>query len=374
MRQPAVHVSSTCEHPSNCLAGQIGVGSIIHSLYSLNTHDSICGGNVYFMPNDWYAILEVEPSATAGDIRTAYRKQALRSHPDRAAADNKEQATAKFKLVAEAYEVLSDDRRRWEYDRFEYPLLSGEMPDGFEPQSSMSPNGHTFVWESSFDSARRAQGRNGADAFGRAPFDPFELFNSMFSRDFHEMEMNHGWDNGFASMTDLHAMPAFGRPTSFGAPPPGFMHNPFAGIPMHHESPLGGVGMSPFGLMSGLSPMHTSAPGESAFSTSSSSFSFNGGTSGTGGTSETRRTTVVNGRRETIITKRDEKGNETVRRISPDGETVHVNGQLQSAIDAAPQPKAVEMASGGESSSKESRSGDSTNSQSSRRKKWLFFG
>ena len=83
--------------------------------------------------------------------------------------------------IHRAYEVLSDERKRWEYDRFEYPLLSGAMPDGYEPHASMAPNGHTFVWESSFDSARRAQGRNGPDAFSRAAFDPFELFNSMLS-------------------------------------------------------------------------------------------------------------------------------------------------------------------------------------------------
>lgn len=343
------------------------------------------------MPNDWYAILEVEPTASSGDIRTAYRKQALRSHPDRAPMTDKEQATAKFKLVAEyvstsmvtdnnrAYEVLSDDRKRWEYDRYEYPLISGAIPEGYEPEMSMSPNGHTFVWESSFDSARRAAGRNGSDAFGRAPFDPFELFNMMFSRDFHEMEASHGFDDGLGTLHDWHSMPSatFGRPTSFGAPPPGFMRDPFTGMPLnHHESPLGGVGMSPFGFMSGLPPMHTSTPnGQSSFATSSSSFSFNGGTS-TGGTFETRRTTVINGRRETTITKRDGQGNETVRRISPDGETVYINGQLQSTIEGA-QPKPVDMgpaeeAAGTDSASKDSRSGESSGS-SSRRKMWKLF-
>ena len=196
----------------------------------------------------------------------------------------------------------------------------------------MAPNGHTFVWESSFDSARRAQGRNGPDAFSHAAFDPFELFNSMFSRDFHEMEASYGLDDSFNAMNDWHGMSTstFGRPTSFGAPPPGFMREPILGMPMHHDAPFGGVGMSPFGLMSGLSPMHTSAPGQSSFSSSMSSLSFNGGN--TGGTSETRRTTVVNGRRETTITKRDEHGNETVRRISPDGETVYVMDKFSQAL------------------------------------------
>lgn len=61
----------------------------------------IRGGVNPAMPNDWYAILEVDPSATSSDIRSAYRKQALRSHPDRAQTDDKDQATAQFKLVAE---------------------------------------------------------------------------------------------------------------------------------------------------------------------------------------------------------------------------------------------------------------------------------
>lgn len=51
-------------------------------------------------PNDWYAILGIEPTATTSEIRTAYRKQALKSHPDRAVGD-KDDATARFKLVAE---------------------------------------------------------------------------------------------------------------------------------------------------------------------------------------------------------------------------------------------------------------------------------
>ena len=97
----------------------------------------------------------------------------------------------------------------------------------------------------------------------------------------------------------------------------------------------------------------------------------------TGGTSETRRTTVVNGRRETTITKRDEHGNETVRRISPDGETVYINGQLQSSIEGA-QPKPVDMgpgadnAAGADTITKDPRSGESSGS-SARRKMWKLF-
>lgn len=59
------------------------------------------------MPNDWYSILEVDPTASGNDIRTAYRKQALRSHPDRASTADKEEATARFKLVAEYVRMIN---------------------------------------------------------------------------------------------------------------------------------------------------------------------------------------------------------------------------------------------------------------------------
>ena len=236
--------------------------------------------------------------------------------------------------------MLSDDRRRWEYDRFEYPLVNGEMPETYE-QATMAPNGHSFVWESSFDSARRAQGRHG-DGFGRHMFDPFELFNSMFARDFHEMEANSQIDNPLAG---LHPWANVGRPTSFAAPPSHMNGHAHRSASQHqHGSEFGmsQAGMSPFAMMAGFPSMHTSMPGnQSTYTTSSSSFSFQGGNNST---SESRRTTVVNGRRETIITKRDAQGNETVRRITPEGETVHVNGQLQSTIEAPHGHTALESA------------------------------
>uniref|UniRef100_A0A8C8U5H9 DnaJ heat shock protein family (Hsp40) member B2 n=1 Tax=Peromyscus maniculatus bairdii TaxID=230844 RepID=A0A8C8U5H9_PERMB len=55
----------------------------------------------------YYEILDVPPSASADDIKKAYRKKALQWHPDKN-PDNKEFAEKKFKEVAEAYEVLSD--------------------------------------------------------------------------------------------------------------------------------------------------------------------------------------------------------------------------------------------------------------------------
>lgn len=63
---------------------------------------------------DYYEILGVSKNATAEEIKKAYRKLALRCHPDKNPNDT--QAEEKFKKVVEAYETLSDPRKRQEYD------------------------------------------------------------------------------------------------------------------------------------------------------------------------------------------------------------------------------------------------------------------
>jgi DnaJ-class molecular chaperone len=67
---------------------------------------------------DYYAVLGVARDASADDIKKAYRKLALQWHPDRHGEDKRDEAEAKFKRIAEAYEVLSDPDKRGKYDRF----------------------------------------------------------------------------------------------------------------------------------------------------------------------------------------------------------------------------------------------------------------
>ncbi|XP_063925294.1 dnaJ homolog subfamily B member 6 isoform X1 [Zophobas morio] len=64
---------------------------------------------------DYYKVLEVSKNATTAEIKKAYRKLALKWHPDKN-QDNIEEATKKFKEISEAYEVLSDDSKRKIYD------------------------------------------------------------------------------------------------------------------------------------------------------------------------------------------------------------------------------------------------------------------
>ncbi|EMD93626.1 hypothetical protein COCC4DRAFT_164347 [Bipolaris maydis ATCC 48331] len=65
---------------------------------------------------DPYEVLGLESQATADDVKKAYRKMALKCHPDKAAPDEKEAANKAFQEIAFAYAVLSDDRRRKRYD------------------------------------------------------------------------------------------------------------------------------------------------------------------------------------------------------------------------------------------------------------------
>ncbi len=80
---------------------------------------------------DYYEVLGVERDASDEAIKKAYRKLALKWHPDQHAADEKERAEAKFKQISEAYEVLSDSEKRGKYDRFGENWEHGQE---FEPQ------------------------------------------------------------------------------------------------------------------------------------------------------------------------------------------------------------------------------------------------
>ncbi|MBZ7936285.1 MULTISPECIES: molecular chaperone DnaJ [Campylobacter] len=75
------------------------------------------------MELDYYEILEITQSADKDTIKKAYRKMALKYHPDRNQGDK--EAEDKFKLVNEAYEVLSNDEKRAIYDRYGKDGLKG---------------------------------------------------------------------------------------------------------------------------------------------------------------------------------------------------------------------------------------------------------
>jgi molecular chaperone DnaJ len=80
---------------------------------------------------DYYEVLGVARTATEVEIKSAYRKLALKHHPDRNPGDKA--AEEKFKEAAEAYAVLADTDKRHMYDRFGHAGLGGAATGGFDP-------------------------------------------------------------------------------------------------------------------------------------------------------------------------------------------------------------------------------------------------
>ena len=72
---------------------------------------------------DYYDVLGIERSATEQEIAGAYRKLAMKYHPDRNPGD--EEAVERFKEAAEAFEVLSDSEKRASYDRYGHAGIDG---------------------------------------------------------------------------------------------------------------------------------------------------------------------------------------------------------------------------------------------------------
>ncbi|XP_039308289.1 dnaJ homolog subfamily B member 6-B isoform X1 [Solenopsis invicta] len=87
---------------------------------------------------DYYKVLDVQRNSTSADIKKAYRKLALKWHPDKN-PENLEEANKRFKEISEAYEVLSDDVKRRTYDQHLY-------------QRAASRPGRGFTFRSFFDS------------------------------------------------------------------------------------------------------------------------------------------------------------------------------------------------------------------------------
>ncbi|KAF3836636.1 hypothetical protein F7725_029194 [Dissostichus mawsoni] len=97
---------------------------------------------------EYYQMLGVQKNASQDDIKKAYRKSALKWHPDKN-PDNKDEAEKRFKEISEAYEVLSDEDKRNTYDRYGKEGLSaggrgGGRGEGGGHYSHFGGSGFTF--------------------------------------------------------------------------------------------------------------------------------------------------------------------------------------------------------------------------------------
>ncbi|XP_061369216.1 uncharacterized protein LOC133312086 isoform X4 [Gastrolobium bilobum] len=96
---------------------------------------------------DYYKVLQVDRSAKDDDLKKAYRKLAMKWHPDKN-PNNKKEAEAKFKQISEAYDVLSDPQKRAVYDQYGEEGLKGQVPPpgagGFSGGSDGGPTTFRF--------------------------------------------------------------------------------------------------------------------------------------------------------------------------------------------------------------------------------------
>ncbi len=114
--------------------------------------------------SDYYHVLGVDKNANAAEIKAAYRKLALKWHPDR---NKTKEAEAKFKEINEAYEILSSPEKKSKYDQFGHAAFG----QGGNPFSGQNPFGGYYS----------TGNINLEDLFGSGGFsDPFDVFSAFF--------------------------------------------------------------------------------------------------------------------------------------------------------------------------------------------------
>ncbi|KAJ5915131.1 J domain-containing protein [Penicillium verhagenii] len=121
-------------------------------------------------PTAFYEILLIERTATDSEIKKAYRKQSLLTHPDKNGYDGADEA---FKMVSRAFQILSDSDKKSRYDKF-----GGDPDSRFQPSPSASSGGGAspFGGGGGFGGGGFGRGGGGFDD----QISPEELFNRFF--------------------------------------------------------------------------------------------------------------------------------------------------------------------------------------------------
>lgn len=121
---------------------------------------------------DYYEILGIKKGASESEIKSAYRKQALKWHPDRHQGSDKKEAEQKFKEINQAYEVLRDPQKRQTYDQFGRAAFEqgGGAGNPFAGGFRQGPFTYTYSTGGNVDFE---------DIFGGFS-DPFDIFEQFF--------------------------------------------------------------------------------------------------------------------------------------------------------------------------------------------------
>lgn len=178
------------------------------------------------MGKDYYQILGVDHSAGEDELKKAYRKLAMKYHPDKNPT-NKEEAEKKFKLVAEAFEVLSDPKKREIYDKFGEEGLKGGVPEPGEAGGAAGGEGGGFPGGfpgmGGFGGGSGGSGGRGGQTFSFkfTPRDANDIFAQFF-----------GASSPFGGGGGFHQH-FFGDDSPFSSP----SHSPNSSPPRGHKPP-----------------------------------------------------------------------------------------------------------------------------------------
>ncbi|XP_071480947.1 dnaJ homolog subfamily B member 6-B-like isoform X1 [Diadema antillarum] len=260
---------------------------------------------------DFYRVLNVAKTASPDDIKKAYRRLALKWHPDKN-PNNKFEAEKKFKEIAEAYEILSDEKKREVYDRYGLDGLqrhsAGGGHGGFNDFGDFGRmGGFHFEFRSPDDIFR--------EFFGTS--DPFSAFFGESRRRTPESHDSLFQDSFFNS-----GFPSFGLPHAPSRLRSGFLFDPYGDL--WSIFPRSGHSMFPPGHGSGFSSFQSGfGDFDSGFTSFSTSSSFGSPRSGSAARRTTSTTRFINGKK-IKTTKILENGQET--------EIVEENGKITSKL------------------------------------------
>ena len=246
--------------------------------------------------DDPYEILGLTPSATVSQIKTAYRKAALRSHPDKQRTEaDRERATIEFSKISNAYELLSDPEERERYDQRQLQ----QQRSGMFPEDNFASFHHRF-------------------------HDPFQLFEHVFRQEFGSPSASYSRpayqrDPFFGDdfMSPFDRSPMLGGGSLFDS----FFADPFAGRHGRTSTrrrdpfePMRRMQQDMMDQFQSLDHKGNRPDGSTRTYYSSSSNTTMGG--GAPGESVTTRTTtqIVNGRQQTVTERVVHKADGTVER------------------------------------------------------------
>ncbi|XVF74254.1 hypothetical protein PTKIN_Ptkin13bG0095500 [Pterospermum kingtungense] len=152
--------------------------------------------------NDFYGVLGLNKECTPAELKTAYKKLALRWHPDRCSASGNsmfvEEAKKKFQAIQQAYSVLSDANKRFLYDVGAY--------DSDENETGMGD----FLNEMAVMMSQTKSSENGEESFEELQ----ELFEEIFQSDIDSFRSGGQSTSSCSASSSLHLMVKVLAPTS----------------------------------------------------------------------------------------------------------------------------------------------------------------